>query len=79
MISCKELAVLSSSGEWASAPWPRRLAGWLHLAMCRHCRSFRRQLAALGLAARRASHDVEQECPSSLERDVLDRLREDRR
>lgn len=78
MMTCKELSTLLSRGEWESAPWSRRISGWVHLSMCRHCRSFRRQLEALGWAARQASADHEQECSPSLEQDILKRLQSKR-
>lgn len=76
MMTCKEVSTELSRGDWQSQPWTRRLAGRLHLAMCRHCRTFRRQLEAIGLAGRHVSTRAERECPPVLEQKILERLRQ---
>jgi anti-sigma factor ChrR (cupin superfamily) len=43
--------MLASDGL-ETAPWTRRLAVRLHLAMCRHCRNYAAQIRAIGRAAR---------------------------
>lgn len=76
MMSCKELSLLVSKGELAAAPLARRSAAWLHLAMCRHCRAFRRQLEAVARVAHLAAAADEAEPAASFESRIVDRLRE---
>ena len=54
MLSCNEVTWLCASEEIRRAPLARRLALRLHLLMCRHCRRYVRELAAIGVAARTA-------------------------
>lgn len=51
-MTCKEVSTLIARGELAEASFTRRLAVRVHLAMCRHCRAFQRQLQAISAAAR---------------------------
>jgi len=53
MLRCKEVAELVASDGWRDRPVFRRLAVLAHLAMCRHCRAYVRQLRRMGEAARR--------------------------
>jgi len=53
MLSCKDVVALVASDAWRDPPVFRRLAVLVHLAMCRHCRAYVRQLRRLGDAARR--------------------------
>ena len=53
MLRCNEVASIVGSGELEHAGWRRRLAVRLHLMMCRHCRRYARQLAALGELTRK--------------------------
>jgi len=53
MLRCKEVAELVASDAWRNPPVLRRLAVLAHLAMCRHCRAYVRQLRRIGEAARR--------------------------
>jgi len=59
MLRCKEVADLVASDAWRESPVTRRLAVWLHLAMCRHCRRYARQLRGIGAAARRIYEGVQ--------------------
>ena len=52
----------------------RRMGVWLHVAMCRHCRAFRRQLVRIGRAARLASEAFEREPSANFEGKILDHL-----
>lgn len=54
MMTCKTVATELASGSIDEASLMRRVSTWLHLLMCQHCRTFARQLAQLGRAARRA-------------------------
>lgn len=67
MMSCKTVAMLMSTGELADAPLGRRGMVAVHLAMCRHCAAFRRQLRELARGARAASQAFEQELPARFE------------
>jgi len=53
MLTCKEVAELVAGDAWRDPPLLRRLAVLAHLAMCRHCRAYVRQLRQMGDAARR--------------------------
>jgi predicted anti-sigma-YlaC factor YlaD len=75
VITCKEVSTLVSAGTVPSQPLARRAAVWLHLAMCRQCRAFRRQMAAVARAARAVSLTFEAEQPSDFETSIRERLR----
>lgn len=78
MMSCKEVTTLIARGELTQAPLARRLAVRLHLALCRHCRAFQRQLDAISRAARSATAAVAGEPGSEFEATLIRRMREDR-
>jgi hypothetical protein len=63
MISCKSVAKLLSSDELANVGWWRRAEVWLHLAMCKYCSRFARQIEQL--------RNVVRAKPSSAEADPL--------
>ena len=54
MLSCSDVTRLCASDEIRRTPLGTRLAWRLHLLMCRHCRRYVRELAAIGVAAREA-------------------------
>lgn len=54
MLSCSDVTRLCASEEVRRTPFGTRLALRLHLLMCRHCRRYVRELAAIGVAAREA-------------------------
>jgi hypothetical protein len=54
MLSCDKVTRLYSSEALRTTPLGRRLAVRFHLLMCRHCRRYVRELAAIGRAARQA-------------------------
>jgi predicted anti-sigma-YlaC factor YlaD len=74
MMTCKQVSTLVSRGEVASAPVSTRMGVWMHLAMCRHCRAFRRQLALIGRAARLVAAAFEREPSAGFEGRILDHL-----
>ncbi len=74
MMTCKEVSTLVSMGDVESAPMMRRMGVWLHVAMCRHCRAFRRQLVRIGRAARLAAEAFEREPSANFEAKILDHL-----
>ncbi len=75
MMTCKEVSTLVSMGDVERAPMMRRMGVWLHVAMCRHCRAFRRQLVRVGRAARLVSEVFEREPAATFESKILDHLR----
>ena len=78
-MTCKDVSTLISKGELADAPLARRLAVRLHLAMCRHCRAFRRQVEAISGAARAAAAVLHEEPAAEFEADLTRRMRHTRR
>jgi hypothetical protein len=53
MLSCAEVSRLASERADRPLTWRERLAFRFHLAMCRNCARYARQLELLGRAARR--------------------------
>lgn len=76
MMTCKEVSTLISTGGLSGAPLARRLAVRLHLAMCRHCQAFRRQVEAVARSARAAAAALEAEPPQDFESKIAERLRQ---
>jgi len=74
MMTCKEVSILVSRGEVANASTVTRIGAWMHLAMCRHCRAFRRQMALIGRAARLVGAAFEHEPSASFEDRILHHL-----
>jgi predicted anti-sigma-YlaC factor YlaD len=74
MMTCKDVSLTISTGDLDTARVPTKMAVWMHLAMCRHCRAFRRQLKAIGLAARRIADAFEREPSPDFERTIVKRL-----
>ena len=52
MLKCREVEQKIGSGEIGSAGVMERFAVRFHLVMCRHCRTYARQIRAIGEAAR---------------------------
>lgn len=75
MMTCKDVATLVSLGDVGSRPVSRRLAVWLHLLMCRHCRAFARQVELMARTARRVSGESAKEPAQAFETAIVDRLR----
>lgn len=73
-MTCKEVSTLMAQNGLASASLGRRLTVRLHLAMCRQCRAFRRQLEAISQAAR--SRAERQEPGPEFEARLIQRLRD---
>ena len=74
MMTCKEVSTLMSKGSLADAPGSVRLAARLHLAMCRRCRAFKRQLETLTRTARSVAASFDQELPKEFESTVAESL-----
>lgn len=52
MPTCHEVADAIATDRLEEAPLRRRLAVFLHLLLCRHCRRYARQMRTIGVAAR---------------------------
>ena len=52
MLRCRDVVQLIGTDAVATAPWHRRLAVRLHLAMCENCTAYARSLRQLAHAAR---------------------------
>lgn len=55
MLSCKEVTHLLSEAQDRKLMPGERFRVWMHLAMCRGCSNFRKQMDFLRLACRRHS------------------------
>lgn len=75
MITCHDVSMLVSTGELPEASLARRLSVRMHLAMCRHCRAFRRQVEIIGRAARVAGLAFERELDKEFASRLVQRLR----
>lgn len=53
MLRCNEVTGLHASEEIQRAPWRKKIAVRFHLLMCRSCRRYVKELAAIGDATRR--------------------------
>ena len=67
--------MLVSTGGMSDAPWVRKLGVRMHLAMCRHCRAFRRQIEGIARAAGAAGLAFERELSKDFESRIVQRLR----
>ncbi len=76
MMTCKDVSLKLSTGDFETARVLTKMAVWIHLAMCRHCRAFRRQLKSIGTAARRIADAFEREPSPNFERTIVRRLRQ---
>lgn len=59
MLKCREVEQKIGSDEILAAGLMERLAVRMHLAMCRHCSNYARQVRAIGNAARSIYTDRE--------------------
>lgn len=77
MLACNEVTRLWASEEIRTAPLSRRLAVRIHLMMCRHCRRYVRELAAIGAAARSSAMNLagDEKAIANLERRLIDQVR----
>ncbi len=51
MLNCREVVRQFSGGDFERTGWSRKFSLWLHLALCRHCRRYLRQIRAIGRTA----------------------------
>jgi len=75
MRSCRETARRLSAQQFQQVPFWQRMALVAHLAMCRHCRAFAKQISRLQKLARLASARAASEPPDDFEAAILSRLR----
>jgi predicted anti-sigma-YlaC factor YlaD len=75
MMTCKQVSRLISAGELADAPFARRMAVRLHLAICDKCRVFKRQVEALSRAARTVAARPTDQPPPDFEAKLVQRMR----
>jgi hypothetical protein len=66
MVRCKEVSTMLSTST-PPAELSRRLTARLHLAVCRDCRAFRRQLLALGTLAQESGSRFDAELSPDFE------------
>ena len=71
MLTCKEVSTAVASEDLTRLTWQKRIGVRLHLLMCRHCRRYAAQLAAIGNAVRRLYRD---EPSKKLEESILNSL-----
>ncbi len=72
MYRCSEVVRLIASDEYLAGGVLKKLGIRLHLAMCKHCARYARQLRALAASLRIAEHEVP---PSEATRNrIVDRI-----
>ena len=76
MMTCHDVSTLVSTGGLPDVPLVRQMGARMHLAMCRHCRTFRRQIEAIARATRAAGLAFEREQPQDFESKIVQRLRQ---
>ena len=74
MMKCREVSGLVSTGDVETASLRQRIAVWMHIAMCRHCRRFERQLQQLRRGAKAAADEAADEMPADLPERVMQQL-----
>ncbi len=65
MMSCREVAEGISGDRFVNASWSTRFNLWIHLALCRVCRRYDRQIRALGIDAKCMCDDQPRLCDES--------------
>ena len=58
MLSCSQVARSIASDEYLTESFLHRLGIWMHLAMCRYCSRYFRQLRALAQAFRKVGGEL---------------------
>lgn len=74
MYCCSEIVRLVSSDEHLNAGFMKRFQIRLHLAMCKNCTKYVRQLRALAAAVRKADKAVPDSEAKSAKSHILQRL-----
>lgn len=72
MINCRQTTEAIASDQLIDAGWRKRLSVRLHLAMCKHCRRYAKQMKTVGTVVRSL---FGQDPPprQKLEKDILER------
>lgn len=65
MLRCDEVTRLHATDAIRTAGWRTRLSARIHLLMCRSCRRYVRELAAIGDAVRGLLNDAPDDAESS--------------
>jgi len=74
MMTCRETSTLVAESRLGDLPVTTRVRVWLHLAMCRYCRRFYRQIRAIDDGVRAALETMRGEMPADLAATVTARL-----
>jgi len=74
MMTCRDVALQLSRDDLNRQALMTRASVALHLAMCRHCRAFARQLTWLTRASRQLGDALAGELPSAFEARLQARL-----
>lgn len=74
MYRCSEVVRLISSDEYLIAGVLKKLQIRLHLAMCKHCSKYARQLRAIAAAIRKGGDDISLSELESAKRRILQQL-----
>jgi len=76
MIGCRESARLISEQRDRRLPWRTRVALRLHLALCKLCKVYATQMAALGRISNVAGVVAPDRCPGTLSEERKRRIKE---
>lgn len=76
---CRDVSTLVARGQVSALPWRCPVQVWAHLAMCRHCGRFWRQIRTIDRALRQVVGRMESEGERTapLEQKIVDRLDRD--
>lgn len=74
MLTCKDATTLVSRSMDGPLPWRQRFSLRMHLAMCRFCRRYERQLRFLRIASRLLGEDHASADPPRLSDDAKARI-----
>ena len=81
MLTCREVVGRIASDRFAEAGWLERVSVRLHLALCRHCRRYAKQLDAIGTMAQEllGGRDRRHDADDDLEPKILERITKEHR
>jgi anti-sigma factor RsiW len=74
MPTCQEVATEVAQDQVPGLPLSKRLVGWMHIAMCRHCRRFWWQMRMMDIGLRTVLNDLEDDMPADLPERTARRL-----
>ncbi len=75
MMTCQQLTTAIASDKLSTLGWRQRLTVKLHLLVCKHCRCYQRQIAAIGESVRSRSCEAPTPC-RDLEASLLQKCRD---